>query len=72
MAGALERGARLEAVYLADGAAPGFPTLLERARDASVPIVQLKDGVLRDVNDHMLRNVLGDKDKERDAEGARE
>ncbi len=34
--------------------------------------VQLKDGTLRDVNDHMLRNPLGDKDKERDAEGARE
>jgi hypothetical protein len=34
--------------------------------------VQLKDGVLRDVNDHMLRNVMGDKTKERDAEGARE
>lgn len=34
--------------------------------------VQLKDGVLRDVNDHMLRNILGDKDTERDAEGARE
>lgn len=32
--------------------------------------VQLRDGVLRDVNDHMLRNVMGDKDKERDAEGA--
>jgi len=32
--------------------------------------VQLKDGELRDVNDHMLRNVMGDKDKERDAEGA--
>jgi hypothetical protein len=32
--------------------------------------VQLKDGELRDVNDHMLRNVLGDKDQERDAEGA--
>jgi hypothetical protein len=33
--------------------------------------VQLKDGVLRDVNDHMLRNVMGDKDAERDAEGSR-
>lgn len=33
--------------------------------------VVLKDGALRDVNDHMLRNVLGDKNKERDAEGAR-
>jgi hypothetical protein len=31
--------------------------------------VQLKDGVLKDVNDHMLRNVMGDKDAERDAEG---
>jgi hypothetical protein len=34
--------------------------------------VQLKDGTLRDVNDHMLRNPLGDKDQERDGEGARE
>lgn len=34
--------------------------------------VQLKDGALRDVNDHMLRNVMGDKDAERDAEGNRE
>jgi hypothetical protein len=33
--------------------------------------VQLKDGELRDVNDHMLRNVLGDKDMARDAEGRR-
>ena len=33
--------------------------------------VQLKDGVLRDVNDHMLRNVMGDKDAERDAEGSK-
>jgi hypothetical protein len=31
--------------------------------------VQLKDGELRDVNDHMLRNIMGDKDKARDAEG---
>ena len=30
--------------------------------------VELKDGVLRDVNDHMLRNVMGDKDAERDGE----
>ena len=33
--------------------------------------IELRDGTLRDVNDHMLRNVLGDKDKERDAEGAK-
>ncbi|HUS27767.1 MAG TPA: type II secretion system protein [Kofleriaceae bacterium] len=34
--------------------------------------VVLKDGELRDVEDHMLKNPLGDKDKERDAEGATE
>lgn len=34
--------------------------------------VVLKDGTLRDVDDHMLRNLKGDKDAERDAEGARE
>ena len=28
--------------------------------------VQLKDGVLQDVNDHMMRNVMGDKDKPRE------
>jgi len=28
--------------------------------------VELKDGTLRDVNDHMMRNVLGDKDKPRE------
>ncbi len=28
--------------------------------------VELRDGVLRDVNDHMLRNALGDKDKPRE------
>lgn len=33
--------------------------------------VQLKDGPLRDVNDHMLRNALGDKATDRDGEGAR-
>jgi prepilin-type N-terminal cleavage/methylation domain-containing protein len=34
--------------------------------------IVLKDGEVRDVEDHMLKNPLGDKDKERDAEGARE
>jgi hypothetical protein len=34
--------------------------------------VQLRDGTLRDVNDHMLRNVMGDKEKERDGEAAKE
>jgi prepilin-type N-terminal cleavage/methylation domain-containing protein len=29
--------------------------------------VELKDGVLRDVNDHMLRNVMGDKDAKRES-----
>ena len=28
--------------------------------------VELKDGALRDVDDHMLRNAMGDKDAERD------
>lgn len=32
--------------------------------------IQLKDGALQDVNDHMLRNPLGDKSEERDGEGA--
>ena len=30
--------------------------------------VQLKDGVLQDVNDHMMRNALGDRDKAREDE----
>jgi prepilin-type N-terminal cleavage/methylation domain-containing protein len=30
--------------------------------------VELKDGVLKDVNDHMLRNVMGDKDKKRETD----
>jgi len=30
--------------------------------------VELMDGVLQDVNDHMLRNVMGEKDKPREAE----
>jgi len=30
--------------------------------------VQLKDGTLNDVNDHMLRNAMGDKDKPREEE----
>lgn len=34
--------------------------------------VVLKDGELRDIDDHMLKNPLGDKDKERDAEGHHE
>jgi hypothetical protein len=34
--------------------------------------VQLKDGTLESVDDHMLRDVKGEKDPERDAEGARE
>jgi len=33
---------------------------------------ELREGGLGDVNDHMLRNVMGDKDKERDAEGGKE
>lgn len=33
--------------------------------------VVLEDGTLRDVNDHMLKNVLGDKDKDRDGEAAK-
>ncbi len=34
--------------------------------------VQLRDGTLRDVDDHMLRNIMGNKDADRDAEGERE
>lgn len=30
--------------------------------------VELKDGVLRDVNDHMMRNALGDKDARREGQ----
>jgi TrmH family RNA methyltransferase len=47
--GALERGAHLEAIYLADGAAPGFPRLVDRARAAGVPMRQLRDGVVEKV-----------------------
>lgn len=34
--------------------------------------VELKDGKLERVDDHMLRNVMGDRDAERDAEGERQ
>jgi type II secretory pathway pseudopilin PulG len=34
--------------------------------------IQLQDGALENVDEHMMRNVMGDKDAERDAEGARE
>lgn len=30
--------------------------------------IELKDGVLRDVNDHMMRNAMGDKDAKREGE----
>ena len=30
--------------------------------------VELRDGVLRDVNDHMMRNVMGDKDAKRETD----
>ena len=30
--------------------------------------IDLKDGVLRDVNDHMMRNAMGDKDAKREGE----
>jgi len=34
--------------------------------------VELRDGVLKSVDDHMLRNVMGDRDAERDGlEGER-
>jgi type II secretory pathway pseudopilin PulG len=32
--------------------------------------VELRDGVLKSVDDHMLRNAIGDRDAQRDAEGA--
>lgn len=33
--------------------------------------VELRDGQLRSVDDHMMRNAMGDRDGERDAQGAR-
>ncbi|HEX6312958.1 MAG TPA: RNA methyltransferase [Acidimicrobiia bacterium] len=46
VAGALDRGAPIDTVYIAPGAARAFVPLLERVREAGVPIKALKDGVL--------------------------
>jgi TrmH family RNA methyltransferase len=48
--GALDRGARLETVYLAAGAAAGFGRLLSAAGAAGVPIVHLREGVIEKVS----------------------
>ncbi len=48
--GALERGAQLDTIYLADGAGAGFPRLLEQARAAGVRVAQLRDGVVEKVS----------------------
>lgn len=46
VAGALDRGASLEAVYLGFGAEPAFCELVERALAAGVEVAELKEGVL--------------------------
>ena len=43
--------------------------IVQRARLRPDRPRRAQDGELRDVNDHMLRNVMGDKDAERDARG---
>jgi TrmH family RNA methyltransferase len=47
--GALDRGASLEAVYLAPRADVAFPGLVARLRDTRVPVHMLKEGVLEKV-----------------------
>ncbi len=49
IAAALDRGAALDAVYLAPGAAQAFATLVGRVHDAGVRTAELKDGVLERV-----------------------
>jgi TrmH family RNA methyltransferase len=48
--GALDRGATLESIYLADGAAAGFPRLTAAAGAAGIPLVTLKEGVVEKVS----------------------
>lgn len=47
--GALDRGARLEVVYLGTGAPQAFGALVSRLRAADVVVRELKDGVLERV-----------------------
>jgi len=47
--GALERGARLEAIYLAGGATVGFAGIVRAAGAAGIPLVHLKEGVIERV-----------------------
>jgi TrmH family RNA methyltransferase len=47
--GALDRGARFEAVYFADRAHPAFRALVERLERAGVSVVDCRDGVLESV-----------------------
>ena len=49
VAGALDRGAPLEAVYLGYGARDAFRALVERVRGRDIPVVDLKEGVLEKV-----------------------
>jgi len=48
--GALDRGAHLQTVYLATGAARAFPAIVEGAELAGIPIVHLRDGVVEKVS----------------------
>jgi TrmH family RNA methyltransferase len=48
--GALDRGAPLEAICLADGAARGFPSIVDAALAAGIPLVHLKEGVVEKVS----------------------
>ena len=45
VAGALDRGAHLDAVYLGPGAARAFAPLVQRVRAAGTPLVELREGV---------------------------
>jgi len=45
VAGALDRRARLEAIYLGTGATAAFAPLVDRARDAGASVVELREGV---------------------------
>jgi len=49
VAGALDRGARLQAVYLGYGARDAFRPLVEGVRRLGVPVAELKEGVLEKV-----------------------
>jgi TrmH family RNA methyltransferase len=47
--GGLDRGARYERVFLGPGADHAFPTLCARLREADVPLLSMKEGVLEKV-----------------------